>query len=119
MCSRTLRAVTIDFVAMTNQDRFLAYLRAYESRDIERVADLLADDVTLRDWKIAVRGKAAAVAETQANFDAARSVEIEPLRLYVGESSVAGELRIVVDDRIELFVVDVLDFNRKAPAIPS
>jgi steroid delta-isomerase len=96
---------------MTNTDRFLTYLRAYTSKDIDRVADLLADDVTLRDWKIAVRGKAAVVAETQANFDAARSIEIQPLRLYAGEASVAGELRILVDDSIELFVVDVLDFN--------
>ena len=96
---------------MTHQDRFLAYLQAYESRDIVRVADMLADDVSLRDWKISVRGKAAAVAETQANFDASRSIEIHPLRLHVGEASVSGELRILVDDSIELFVVDVLDFD--------
>ena len=96
---------------MTHRDRFLAYLRAYESRDIDRVADLLAEDVSLRDWKIAVQGKAAALAETRANFEAASAIEIQPLRLYVGESSVAGELRILVDDCIELFVVDVLDFN--------
>ena len=97
--------------AMSNRDRFLAYLRAYESRDIDRVADLLADDVSLRDWKIAVQGKAAAVAETKANFEAAGSIEIQPLRLNAGEASVAGELRILVDDSIELFVVDVLEFN--------
>jgi ketosteroid isomerase-like protein len=98
-------------VPMTSRDRFLEYLRAYESRDIDRVAALLADDVSLRDWKIAVRGKAAAVAETQANFEAARSIEIQPQRLHVGEASVAGELRILVDGHIELFVVDVLDFD--------
>lgn len=96
---------------MTSRDRFLEYLRAYESRDIDRVADLLADDVSLRDWKIAVHGKAAAVAETQANFEAARSIQIQPQRLHVGEASVAGELRILVDGHIELFVVDVLDFD--------
>ncbi len=96
---------------MNHQDRFLAYLRAYESRDIARVADLLADDVTLRDWKIAVEGKAAAIAETRANFDAAKSIEIHVLHLYAGESSVAGELRILVDDSIELFVVDVVEFD--------
>jgi len=96
---------------MTHRDRFLAYLRAYEAMDIERVAGMLADDVSLRDWKIAVRGKAAAVAETRANFAASRSIAIEPLRLYEGGASVAGELRIVVDEHIELFVVDVLDFD--------
>lgn len=96
---------------MSSQDLFLEYIRAYESRDIDRVAALLADDVSLRDWKIAIRGKAAAIAETRANFEAARSIDIQPLRLHVGESSVAGELRILVDGEIELFVVDILDFN--------
>ncbi len=104
-------ASALDSVPMTNRERFLAYLRAYESMDIARVAALLTDDVSLRDWKIAVRGKAAAVAETKANFDASRSIAIEPLRLYEGEASVAGELRILVDGHIELFVVDVLDFD--------
>jgi steroid delta-isomerase len=96
---------------MTPQDRFLDYLRAYEARDIDRVAGLLADDVSLRDWKVSVQGKAAAIAETRANFEAATSIEIQPLRLYEGEASVAGELRILVDGHIELFVVDVLDFD--------
>lgn len=96
---------------MTHRDRFLAYLRAYEARDIDRVAELLADDVSLRDWKIAVRGKAAALAETRANFAAATSIRIEPLRLYESVAGVAGELRIVVDDHIELFVVDVVAFD--------
>jgi steroid delta-isomerase len=96
---------------MSHRERFLAYLHAYASRDIDRVSELLADDVTLRDWKIAVRGKEAAVAETRANFEAARSIEIQPMRLYDGDASVAGELRILVDGRIELFVIDILDFD--------
>lgn len=111
LLSRNAQALHQILLPMTHQDRFLAYLQAYESRDIARVADMLADDVSLRDWKISVSGKAAAVAETQANFDASRSIEIHPLRLHVGEASVAGELRILVDDNIELFVVDVLDFD--------
>jgi steroid delta-isomerase len=31
--------------------------------------------------------------------------------LYESASSIAGELRILVDDTIELFVVDALDFD--------
>lgn len=96
---------------MTNRDRFLAYLRAYEAKNIEQVSGMLASDVTLRDWKIFVQGKAAVIAETNANFAAARSIQIQALHLYEGPASVAGELRIVVDDAIELFVVDALDFN--------
>ncbi len=96
---------------MTNAERFLAYLRAYEARDLGRIAAMLADEVTLRDWKIFVRGKPAVLSETQANFAAAASLRIEPLRLYESGSAVAGELKIVVDGSTELFVVDALDFD--------
>lgn len=98
---------------MTHIDRFKAYLCAYAAKDIEQIASMFAGDVTLRDWKIYARGKATALAETQANFDAADSIEIQLLQVYEASHAVAGELRIVVNGRDELFVVDVLDFNRE------
>jgi hypothetical protein len=72
---------------------------------------MFADDITLRDWKILVTGKTAALAETRLNFDAARSIQIQTLRLYEATGSIVGELKIVVDGSIELFVVDVVDFD--------
>lgn len=95
---------------MTNQDIFLAYLRHYETKNVEQIAEMFCENIMLRDWKISVRGKAAAVAETKSNFEAARSIHIQPLRLYESPNSVAGELKVTVDENIELFVVDVLDF---------
>jgi steroid delta-isomerase len=74
---------------------------------------MLAEDVTLRDWKISVRGKAAALAETSRNFQAARTIEIESLYLYENTNGVAGELKIVVDGTTELYVVDVVAFDRE------
>ncbi|MFY7864692.1 GFA family protein [Roseateles sp.] len=97
--------------ASAHRERFLAYLRHYAAKDLQAIADMLAADVVLRDWKICVHGREAAVAETRANFAAARSLLIEPLQLYESPQSVAGELRILVDDEVELFVVDVLDFD--------
>ena len=96
---------------MSHIDRFTAYLHAYASKDIEQIAAMFAEDMTLRDWKIFVQGKAAALAETQANFDAADSIDIQLLHVYEANDAVAGELRIIVNGRDELFVVDVLDFN--------
>ncbi|GGP27615.1 nuclear transport factor 2 family protein [Silvimonas amylolytica] len=95
----------------TNLDRFRAYLQAYEHKNINEIGAMFAPDVALRDWKISVRGIEAALAETRSNFAAAQSIQIDILRLYESASSVAGELRILVDGTVELFVVDVLDFN--------
>jgi len=97
--------------AMPLQARFLDYLHRYEAKDLDGIAAMLAQDVTLRDWNLSVKGRQAAVDETRKNFESARSIRIEVLRLLEGERSVAGELRIVVDGNIELFVVDVLDFD--------
>ena len=96
---------------MSNSEHFLAYLRHYSHKDIDCVSDMFTDDVTLRDWNISVVGKAAALAETSRNFESARSIEIQALALYEGGDAVAGELRIVVDGMIELYVVDVISFD--------
>lgn len=97
--------------SMTNQEKFLAYLRHYESKNLAQISAMFSDDVTLRDWKVCVKGKVAAVAETKANFEAAQSIRIQPLHLYETSSAVVGELKILVDGKIELFVVDVLEFD--------
>jgi ketosteroid isomerase-like protein len=96
---------------MTNLEKFNTYLRLYAAKDIAQISEMFAADIVLRDWKIYVQGRDAAIAETRANFDAAKRIEIQPLHLYEAKDAVAGELRIVVDGNIELFVVDVLTFN--------
>ena len=96
---------------MTSIDEYLVkYLDAYASKDLEAVAAMFADDVTLRDWKISVAGKDAAVAETAKNFAAADTIEIDILRTYAADQAIAGELRITVDSDEILYVVDVVSF---------
>lgn len=96
---------------MTLRDRFVDYLRRYAAKDLDGIAAMFSEDVTLRDWNLSVRGRDAAIAETRKNFESSTSIHIEVLRVLENANSVAGELRIVVDGHIELFVVDVLDFD--------
>lgn len=96
---------------MSNRQRGLDYLRSYAQKDLAAITAMLTEDVVLRDWNIAVRGKAAAVSETAKNFAGARSIEIHVLNVCENDESVAAELRIVVDGSIELHVVDVIGFD--------
>ena len=96
---------------MSFSAQFLLYLQHYADKNIDAVAELFADDITLRDWKIAVSGKAAAVHETAQNFASAATIAIEPLFLYESTAGVAGELRILVNGETELYVVDVITFD--------
>lgn len=92
----------------------LDYLRRYAEKDIGAMNELFADDIVLRDWKIRVEGKEKAMQETQKNFKAAETIEINVLATYENEDTVAAELKIVVDGTEELYVVDVIRFNAEA-----
>ena len=97
--------------AMNLVDRFRHFLACYARRDLPGISRMLADNVSLRDWDIAVQGRADVEYATSANFAAARSIDIEVLAVYEKPGAVAGELRIVVDGQLELFVVDVIQFD--------
>lgn len=90
---------------------FAAYLHAYAAKDLDKVSAMFAENIVLRDWKISVAGKAAAVAETRKNFASAQSIEIDILHTYESAGAIAGELRITVDGSEVLYVVDVVSFN--------
>ncbi len=96
---------------MTNKERFLTFLRHYADKNLDAIAPMFADTVRLRDWNIAVTGKDAALRETAKNFAEAASIEIAVLALYESADSVAGEVHIVVDGTVHLYVVDILTFS--------
>jgi len=92
----------------------LLYLKKYESKDLKGIESLFSNDIVLRDWKIRVEGKKNALIETQKNFGSCESIKIEVLSLYENENTVAAELKIVIDDREELYVVDVITINSES-----
>lgn len=100
----------VEGIRMSNRQQFLDYLGHYAAKRLDRVSALFADDISLRDWNISVSGKEAALAETARNFRAA-SIEIHVLGIFEAADAIAGELRILVDGHIELFVVDVVSFD--------
>lgn len=46
-------------------DVLAAFLKAYEAKDINAIALMLADDVHLQDWNLTAQGKPAVLAETR------------------------------------------------------
>ena len=96
---------------MNHTDLFHTYLHHYADKNLEAISAMLAEEVHLRDWNISVHGKAAALRETAKNFTETESIEIRVLAFYENSDTVAGELHIVVDRRINLYVVDVVTLN--------
>lgn len=95
----------------TAAERLRYYLQAYEAKDLARIERQFADDIHLADWNLAVSGKAAALTETQRNFESARSLTMAIQTVYEGEDRAAAELEIVVDGTVRLHVVDALSFD--------
>ncbi len=96
---------------MNRNELFLTYLRHYAAKNLKAISDMLADEIHLRDWNISVFGKEEVMRETAKNFSEAERIEIRMLDVYENNDTAAGELHIVVDGRIDLYVVDVVTFN--------
>ena len=96
---------------ISNKERCLDYLEKYAEKDISAMTEMFADNITLRDWKIRVKGKEKALSETRKNFEAATSLDIQVLATYESADTVAAELKITVNRTEELYVVDVITFN--------
>jgi ketosteroid isomerase-like protein len=87
------------------------YFAAFSNQDLEKLSAVYADNVTLRDWDIDVRGKNAVLAANQNIFRAVDSLEIVPLNMYRDGSTVASEIEIIINNKDTLKVVDVIDFD--------
>jgi len=96
---------------MNHTELFRTYLHHYANKNLEAISAMLAEEVHLRDWNISVFGKAEAIRETAKNFAEAESIEIRILAVYESADTVAGEVHIVVNGTIELYVVDVIAFD--------
>ena len=94
-----------------NKKTVLLYLKRYENKDLKGIEDIFSDDIVLRDWKIRVEGKEKALFETKKNFESVDSIEIKVLSLYENDNSVAAELKIIINNSEELYVVDVVTIN--------
>lgn len=96
---------------MTNKDLCLAYLKRYAEKNLDEIAEMFDDEIVLRDWNILVHGKQAALSETRKNFDSTQSIAIDVLFVYENQNSTAAELKITLNENIELYVVDVITFD--------
>ncbi|HWV15285.1 MAG TPA: nuclear transport factor 2 family protein [Cellvibrio sp.] len=96
---------------MSKTEICLLYLQRYAEKNLPAVAEMFADNIVLRDWKIIVRGKDLAVAETQKNFISVDSITIEPLFVHEAGDTVVAELKILINNIEELYVVDIITLD--------
>jgi ketosteroid isomerase-like protein len=89
----------------------LNYFSVFSNKDLEGLAELLAEDVSLKDWELNSDGKEAVLAATKNIFDAVNKIEVEPVLLVEEGDYVAAQLKILINDQEYLHVMDLLKFN--------
>lgn len=87
------------------------FLAAYQQKDIDSIAEILSEQVLLRDWNLQVIGKGAVLAEFAKNFADASSLRITINNVYFSKSAVAAEIEIDIATLEQIRVVDILGFN--------
>ena len=89
------------------------YFNAFSAKNLDALANLFADDVTLQDWEISALGKEAVLAANKNIFDAVDSIQINIIN--TAENPMAtimfAEIEVVINNDVKLNVVDIIRFN--------
>jgi hypothetical protein len=87
------------------------YFEAFSRKNLESLALIYSESVTLRDWEIDVSEKTAVLEANQKLFESVESISIKPLNLYEDGNTVASEIEIIINETQVLKVIDVIDFD--------
>ena len=87
------------------------YFSRFSKKDIEQLALLFDEGVVLRDWEISASGKDNVIKANQKIFDSVDTIQVTPLVMYSEDDVVVAELEILVDNKVKIYVTDVITFN--------
>lgn len=87
------------------------YIEAFNRRDLETLAALFDEDVTLEDWAVAAYGKAEVLALTRQIVTGGPTLEAVLHQTLVDGSQALADLTIVADGKNELAVIDLFRFT--------
>lgn len=87
------------------------YFEAFSHKDLDTLALMFHEDVSLRDWEISAEGIDDVLTANKKIFDAVESIQVTPSALYSDYDVVIAELDILVNGKEKLLVVDVIAFE--------
>lgn len=90
----------------------LLYFQTFCKKDTASLEVLFSDNVILSDWEGNIVGKENVLKFNQNFFNSVNAIRIEIDRVAVGQDTVMAEIKVIIDDVIAGFVVDVLEFDQ-------
>jgi hypothetical protein len=92
-------------------DLAMEYFDAFSRKDLNTIAVMFDDNITLRDWEISASGKIDVITANKKIFDSVDSISVIPIDMYHDANIVIAELNIIVNDTEQLYVIDVITFD--------
>lgn len=90
------------------------YFEAFSNKDLEKLSDLYADNVTLSDWEpLFFDSKEQVLKANKELFDSVNSVNIKLKRIGSNSNTVFAEIDILINEDTNLYVVDILGFDEQ------
>jgi len=93
----------------------VTYFNAFSKKDIEKVAELISEDVVLKDWNIHEIGKVNVLEATRKIFSTIDKIEVTPICFYsISETSFAIQIEIRMNINEINRVIDLIEFDEHA-----
>ena len=88
------------------------YFKAFSNKDIDKLSEMLADNVELKDWDIDITGKNEILEHNRQFFNSISTIDIQVTGLVnISEDYVMADISILIDNTISLNVQDRITFN--------
>jgi hypothetical protein len=90
----------------------MLYLKAFSEKDLASLETMFADNMILTDWDGQMIGKQNVLAFNQTLFSQLGHIRVDIDKIAIGHDTVIAEIKIVLDNKVIVPVVDVIDFDQ-------
>lgn len=90
----------------------MLYLKAFSEKDLASLETMFADNMILTDWDGQMIGKQNVLAFNQTLFSQLGHIRVDIDKIAIGHDTVIAEIKIVLDNKVIIPVVDVIDFDQ-------
>ena len=89
----------------------LSYFKIFSQKDIKGLRTMFDDNITLRDWDINQTGIENVLEANLSIFEQVKTIQVIPQTIITENNLLSAELKIIIDNKDELKVVDIIEFN--------
>lgn len=90
----------------------MLYLKAFSEKDLASLETMFAENVILTDWDGQMVGRDNVLAFNQTLFLQLGNIRIDIDKIAIGHDTVIAEIKVVLDEKVSVAVIDVIDFDQ-------